>query len=96
MHDWLAQRARSTPDREALVNASSGNAWTYATLDETVDEMAGRLSALGVAEGDHLAAVMETGVEEVCLIHAAMRLGAVLVPLPPEFTPPELADRFDR
>ena len=96
MHDWLAHRARSTPDREALVNASSGNAWTYATLDETVDEMAGRLAALGVAEGDHLAAAMETGVEEVCLIHAAMRLGAVLVPLPPEFTPPELADRFDR
>ena len=96
MHDWLAHRARSTPDREALVNASSGNAWTYATLDETVEEMAGRLSALGVAEGDHLAAVMETGVEEVCLIHAAMRLGAVLAPLPPEFTPPELADRFDR
>jgi O-succinylbenzoic acid--CoA ligase len=96
MHDWLAHRARSTPEREALVNASSGNAWTYATLDETVEEMAGRLSALGVAEGDHLAAAMETGVEEVCLIHAAMRLGAVLVPLPPEFTPPELADRFDR
>ncbi len=96
MHDWLAHRARSTPDREALVNASSGNAWTYATLDETVEEMAGRLAALGVAEGDHLAAAMETGVEEVCLIHAAMRLGAVLVPLPPEFTPPELAERFDR
>lgn len=96
MHDWLAHRARTTPDREALVNASSGNAWTYATLDETVEEMAGRLAALGVDEGDHLGAALETGVEEVCLIHAAMRLGAVLVPLPPEFTPPELAERFDR
>ncbi|MFD1567360.1 class I adenylate-forming enzyme family protein, partial [Halolamina litorea] len=96
MQDWLAHRARTTPDREALVNASSGNSWTYATLDETVEEMAGRLSALGVAAGDHLGAVLETGVEEVCLIHAAMRLGAVLVPLPPEFTPPELAERFER
>jgi len=96
MQDWLAHRARSTPDREALVNASSGNAWAYATLDETVEEMAGRLSALGVEAGDHLGAAMETGVEEVCLIHAAMRLGAVLVPLPPEFTPPELAERFER
>ena len=96
MPDGLAHRARTTPDREALVNASSGNAWTYATLDETVEEMAGRLAALGVDEGDHLGAALETGVEEVCLIHAAMRLGAVLVPLPPEFTPPELAERFDR
>lgn len=95
MHDWLAHRVRSTPDREALVNASSGNAWTYATLDETVAEMAGRLSALGVSDGDHVAGVLETGVEAVCLIHATMRLGAVLVPLAPEFTPPELADRVD-
>ncbi|MFW5934561.1 MAG: AMP-binding protein [Halolamina sp.] len=96
MHDWLAHRVRTTPDREALVNASSGNAWTYATLDETVEEMAGRLSALGVAAGDHVAAVLETGVEAVCLIHASMRLGAVLVPLAAEFTPPELAARLDR
>lgn len=96
MQDWLAHRARTTPDREALVNASSGNAWAYATLNETVEEMAGRLSTLGVAEGDHLGAVLKTGVEGVCLIHAAMRLGAVLVPLSPEFTPPELVERIDR
>ncbi|MFW5938263.1 MAG: class I adenylate-forming enzyme family protein, partial [Halanaeroarchaeum sp.] len=95
MQDWLAQRARTTPDREALVNASSGNSWTYETLDETVQEMAGRLAALGVDAGDHLGAAMGTGVEEICLIHAAMRLGAVLVPLPSEFTSPELAARFD-
>lgn len=94
MEDWLAQRARATPGQEALVNAGSGNAWSYATLDETVQEMAGRLRALGVDETDHLGAVLETGVEAVCLIHAAMRLGTTLVPLAPDFTPPELSERF--
>jgi O-succinylbenzoic acid--CoA ligase len=96
MQDWLAHRSRATPDREALVNAGSGNAWSYATLDETVEEMAGRLRALDVAADDHLAAVLGTGVEEVCLFHAAMRLGTTLVPLSPEFTAPELRERFER
>jgi len=96
MQDWLAQRARATPGREALVNAGSGNAWSYATLDETVTEMAGRLHTLGVDKGDHLGAVLGTGVEAVCLVHAAMRLGTTLVPLSQEFTPPELSERFDR
>ena len=96
MQDWLAHRARATPGTEALVNAGSGNSWSYATLDETVEEMAGRLHALGVGAGDHLAAVLGTGVEAVCLVHAGMRLGATLVPLSPEFTPPELRERFAR
>ena len=96
MQDWLAHRARATPGTEALVNAGSGNSWSYATLDETVEEMAGRLHALGVKAGDHLAAVLGTGVETVCLVHAGMRLGATLVPLSPEFTPPELRERFER
>lgn len=96
MQDWLAHRARVTPEREALVNASSGNAWDYGTLDETVAEMAGRLVSLGVEPGDHLGAVLGTSVQHVCLVHAAMRLGACLVPFSPEFTPPELGDRIDR
>lgn len=96
MQDWLAHRARATPSRQALINAGSGNAWSYATLDETVEEMAGRLHALGVDEADHLGAVLGAGVEGVCLVHAAMRLGTTLVPLSPEFTPPELSERFDR
>ena len=96
MQDWLAHRARVTPDREALVTADTGNSWDYATLDATVEEMAGRLTGLGVDAGDHLAAVLGTSVEHVCLVHASMRLGATLVSLSPEFTPAELGGRFDR
>lgn len=96
MYDWLAHRARVTPEREALVTADSGNSWDYTTLDETVEEMASRLAGFGVEGGDHLGAVLGTSVEHVCLVHAAMRLGVTLVPLSPAFTPPELRDRLDR
>jgi O-succinylbenzoic acid--CoA ligase len=96
MHDWLSQRARVTPEREALVVADTGSSWDYGTLDESVDEMAGRLAAHGVGAGDHVGCVLEAGAPQVCLVHATMRLGAVLVPFAPSFTAPELQARMDR
>lgn len=96
MQDWLAQRARVTPGREALVVADTDTHWDYGALDETVAELTGRLAAVGVGRGDHLGCVLETSVEQVCLVHAAMRLGATLVPLAPSFTPPELGERLNR
>ncbi|WP_255149905.1 class I adenylate-forming enzyme family protein [Halorarius halobius] len=96
MRDWLAQRARATPTATALVDASSGERLTYAALDSRVEELAGRLSALGIGVDDHLGVVAETGPDFVELAHASMRLGAVLVPLHARLTPAELADRADR
>jgi len=89
--DWLARRARTSPDATALVEATDGTEWTYADLDEAVAETAGRLAALGVRAGDHLGVLMETRVAFVRLVHAAARLGAVLVPLNARLAAPELA-----
>jgi O-succinylbenzoic acid--CoA ligase len=52
--------------------------------------MAGRLGALGVEPGDHLGAVLPPRVGYVCLVHAAMRVGATLVPLGDGLTAREL------
>ena len=90
MRDWLSARTAVTPDDTALIRASSDETWTFAELDAEVTDLAGRLSALGVSEGDHLGAVMGAGVAYVRLIHAAMRLGATLVPLDDRATPREL------
>ncbi|NHN58640.1 MULTISPECIES: o-succinylbenzoate--CoA ligase [Halorussus] len=89
--DWLADRARAAPESTALNEADGGTRWTYAELDDAVDETAGRLAALGLGEGDHLGVLMETRLAFVRLVHAAMRLGAVLVPLNARLTRPELA-----
>ncbi|USZ68468.1 o-succinylbenzoate--CoA ligase [Halorussus salilacus] len=89
--DWLTHRARTSPEATALVEAGDGTERTYAELDSAVSETAGRLAALGVREGDHLGVLMETSVAFVRLVHAAMRLGAVLVPLNARLARPELA-----
>ena len=93
MRDWLAQRARVTPTATAVVDATAGEAATYAALDSRVEELAGRLSTFGIGVGDPLGVVAETTPAYVELVHAAMRLGAVLVPLHARLTAAELADR---
>jgi O-succinylbenzoic acid--CoA ligase len=94
--DWLTERARTSPEAVALVEAPDGEStgdeteWTFAELDSAVEETAGRLAALGVRSGDHLGVLMETRVAFVRLVHAAMRLGAVLVPMNTRLARPEL------
>jgi len=96
MRDWLSHRARATPRKVATIEADDGAARTYADLDERVEELSGRLAALGVGVGDHLGVVLGTRSAFVELVHAAMRLGAVLVPLNARLTARELADRVGR
>ncbi|ERH12211.1 MAG: acyl-CoA synthetases (AMP-forming)/AMP-acid ligases II [halophilic archaeon J07HB67] len=94
MRDWLAQRAGATPDAEALVAAASGTEWTYAELDTAVAEVAGSLAALGLAAGDRLGVFLDTRIEYVTLVHAAMRLGVRLVPVSSRLTEAELGPRL--
>lgn len=96
MHDWLAHRSRATPGAVAEIEADDGTAHTYADLDERVEDRAGRLAALGVGVDDQLGVVLGTRPAFVDLAHAAMRLGAVLVPLNARLTARELAERVER
>ncbi len=98
VRDWLAHRADVTPDATAVVTPAGEDAaeTTYATLDERVEELAGRLAALGVGVEDHLGVVARTRPAFVELAHAAMRVGAVLVPLNARLTATELAPRIER
>ncbi|WP_276260728.1 class I adenylate-forming enzyme family protein [Haloglomus litoreum] len=102
MRDWLAHRTAATPTATALSVAAGpaapdgregGSTRTYRELNERVEELAGRLSALGVGVGTHLGVCLPTRPAFVELVHAAMRLGAVLVPLHARSTAPELAER---
>jgi O-succinylbenzoic acid--CoA ligase len=95
MNDWLRDRARTSPDAEALVAAESGRTWTYADLDAEVEALAGRLAALGLTAGDHLGVLLETRISYVRLVHAAARLGCVCVPLNARQTPTEIATQVD-
>ncbi len=88
--DWLSHRADASPDATALIEAGSGETWTAAELDAAVARTAGQLAALGVGAGDHLGVAAPPRVSTVRLVFAAMRLGAVLVPIGPRLTGREI------
>lgn len=95
-HDPLARRAAATPDRTALVDATTGATWRYDDLDGAVSEDAGRLAALGLQPGDHLGLLADTSVDAARLVHAAWRRGLRLVPLHARLSRPEVSRRAER
>jgi O-succinylbenzoic acid--CoA ligase len=87
LDNWLAQRSQSCPERTALV--ADGASTTYAELEAEATWVARRLAAEGVRRGATVALTMPAGREQVVLIHALMKLGAVLLPLSPRLAAPE-------
>jgi acyl-CoA synthetase (AMP-forming)/AMP-acid ligase II len=84
----LAERCRSDADRSAIVTL--GERLTYAELDDASSTVAARLVATGVGKGDRVALLAANGTEWATLAFAALRIGAVLVPLSTLLRPPEL------
>ncbi|MDX6604143.1 MAG: o-succinylbenzoate---CoA ligase [Solirubrobacterales bacterium] len=89
LDDWLAQRALSSPERCALV--ADGAGVTYAELEAEATWVARRLAAQGVRRGSTAALTMHPRREQVVLVHALMKVGAVLLPLSPRLTEAERA-----
>jgi O-succinylbenzoic acid--CoA ligase len=86
--DWLAQRARTSPERLAL--AAGPRRWSFRQLDAAATRMARELAAAGVAAEGRVAVLMRNGGCFVAATHALGKLGAIMVPLHPKFTPAEL------
>jgi O-succinylbenzoate-CoA ligase len=81
LDNWLAQRAQTSPERTALV--ADGARTSYAELEAESTWVARRLAAQGVRREATVALTMPAGREVVVLIHALMKLGAVVLPLNP-------------
>ncbi len=77
--DWLSHHARATPDRTALV--AGDVRWSWAELDRRTGALAARLATVGVQTGEHVGVLLANGPDFVLLVHALIRLRAVLVPL---------------
>jgi len=89
--DLLAERARLSPERPALVAAETGERLTYAQLDRRAEACAcvWRRS-LGLARGARLAILADNSVDFVAAFFAAGKAGVVLVPLNTRATVHEL------
>jgi clorobiocin biosynthesis protein CloN4 len=81
----LAESARLHPDNLA-VSAPDGD-WTYAALDDLTNQIAHHLRANGVNPGDRVAVWLEKSGKALATMQAALRCGAVYVPIDPTSPP---------
>ncbi|HEX4180369.1 MAG TPA: acyl-CoA synthetase [Caulobacteraceae bacterium] len=72
---YLADYARLTPDKPAVIMAESGEVLTYAALNDRSNRLAQYLYAQGLRPGDHIAILMENNVRFVEVCWAALRSG---------------------
>ena len=80
--DPVALYARTQPNRTACVDLASERRWTYAALDEDIQRAVRLLeSGYGVVSGQRIAALARNSANLLILQQAAVRLGAVFVPV---------------
>src|SRR4051812_34839335 len=79
LDNWLSQRAQTCPDRCALI--ADGTQMSYAELEREATATARRLAARGARRGATVAVMLPAGIQYVVLLHALMKLGAVVYPV---------------
>jgi fatty-acyl-CoA synthase len=84
----LEERAQAHPERVFLVFGD--RRLTYRQIDARSSAIAAALHGLGVERGDRIALDLPNWPEFVLSMFAAAKLGAVIVPLNPRYTIPEL------
>ena len=78
----LRKRAELTPNRVALQEVATGQAYTYAQLNERVNRACHFLRhKLGVQKGDVVSLLAHNSVVYVDLLYAACKIGAIFAPL---------------
>jgi long-chain acyl-CoA synthetase len=81
LHQFFEDTVERLPDKQALV--VDGRRFTYGELAEQVDVLVAALQACGVGRGDRVALFLDNHVEMVCAVFAALKLGAVFMPINP-------------
>ncbi|MBC1568748.1 o-succinylbenzoate--CoA ligase [Listeria sp. FSL L7-1425] len=89
MTNWLQKRVRLSPNETALV--FEGKEETFAEISEAVEQLAGKLFALGIRKDEMVAILGKNDRMTFLLIHALQQLGAVTLFLNNRLTKKELA-----
>lgn len=85
----LTLTAQRVPDAPAL--CAGDRRLSYDEVEKQVNRLARAFAAHGLAKGDRCALVSGNCIEFVLALYAASRLGAIVVPVNPRSTPPEVA-----
>ncbi len=84
----VSESAARRPAKIALTFEKQ--AWTYGDFDREVERYAAALNALGVRKGERVALQLPKRIEFLFLHFAALSLGAVSLPLNPDYQPDEI------
>jgi fatty-acyl-CoA synthase len=85
---YIADQARLTPDKPAMIAAETGDVLTFKELDDRSNQLARYLYERGLRRGDHIAILMENNLRYHEVVWAAFRSGLYLTAvnryLPPD------------
>ncbi len=88
--DLLAERARVTPGKLALISIETGQRLTYAELNDRAERAAATITEAGVVAGDRYGILAYNSIDFLAFFFAAARTGAIAVPLSTRATAHEL------
>jgi fatty-acyl-CoA synthase len=92
----LERSVEQWPDRDAVIVCHQGVRWSYADLNDAVDELAAGLLAIGLEPGDRVGIWAPNGAEWVATQFATAKAGLVLVNINPAYRLAELAYALDK
>ena len=81
--ELVAARVSRHPDKLALI--FKDGSWTYAGFQNEVERVANGLLRIGVKKGDRIAFFLPNSAEFLFAVFAVTRIGAVFVPLNPQY-----------
>jgi fatty-acyl-CoA synthase len=93
--DWTPRLAELFGKREAIFDVQRDERVSYTQLAERTARAAAGLAELGVERGDRVCVLAKNRVEQLELLFACARLGALFVPLNWRLKEPELAFLLD-
>ena len=93
LRTWIEDKVRRNHDRVLLI--FEGREYTYGEFDGNVNRVANVLSGLGIGRGDKVGIILPNIPEHLYTWLGAMKLGAIDVPINPQFKGKLLRDIVD-
>ncbi len=90
LRTWMEDKVRTNYDRVLLV--FEGKEYTYGEFDRNVNRAANALAGLGIGRGDKVGIMLPNVPEHLYTWLGSMKLGAIDVPINPQFKGKLLAD----
>ncbi|MEH7382275.1 long-chain fatty acid--CoA ligase [Bacillus sp. JJ1533] len=79
--DWIANRARLSPDSIAVVDGETGSRFTFHELNKRAENIASYFQSIGIKKGDRIALLSPNDISYFDLLFACGKIGAIFVPL---------------